>query len=135
MNALHKVAWIKLIVSLSAVSAALILYPWIGDRAAGAFGILGLLGICPLFMIERKNRVISDERDREIDYRSNSLASGIAWVILYLSLLAVALWHSWSDQDIPASYVLALVFINFPIYIGVQGAYSLVRYRSGRNAA
>lgn len=135
MNALHKVAWLKLIVSLVAVSAAIVLYPWIGDRAAGAFGILGLLGLCPFFMIERKNKIISDERDREIDFRSNSMSGVIAWLMLYLSLLAVALWHSWSGQDIPTRYALALVYINFPIYIGVQGAYSLMCYRGGRSAA
>ena len=135
MNALHKVAWIKLIVSLAAVLLAIVLYPWIGDRAAGAFGILGLLGICPLLLIDRKNKVISDERDRQIDCGSSSFGGAIAWTILYLSVLAVALWHSWSDQDIPARYALALVYINFPIYIGVQGAYSLVCYRSKQSAA
>ena len=135
MSALQKVAWVELVVSLAAISAALALYPWIGDRAAGALGILGLLGICPLFMIEKKNEVISDERDREIELRSKFWGFGVAWMFLSLSILAVAMWHSWSEQEIPTKYVIALVYIQFAICFGVKGAYSLMRYGSGRRAA
>ena len=134
MSALQKVAWVELVVSLTAISVALALYPWIGDRASGALGILGLLGACPLFMIKRQARVISDERDREIELKSKFWGFGVAWMFLSLSVLAVAMWHSWSDQEIPARYVIALVYIQFAICFAMKGAYSLVLYGGGRRA-
>ena len=135
MNALQKIAWVEVIVSLAAIFVAIALYPWIGDQAAGAMGILGLLGICPLFMLKKKNEVVSDERDRAIEIRAKYWGFGVAWMFLSLSVLVVAMWHSWSQQEIPAKFVFALVGIQFGIFFAVKGAYSLVRYGSVQRAA
>ena len=135
MNALQKVAWVELIVSLVAVATALALYPWFGDHAAGAIWILGLLGICPLIMLQEKGEVVSDERDRAIELRSTYWGQGAAWLLLSLSILAVGMWHSWIGQEVPAKYVIALVYIHLAVYFAVKGAYSLVCYGRSERAA
>lgn len=136
MNALHKVAWTELIVSFTALSTALLLSPWLGDQAAGAFGILGLLGICPLFFLfNKKNEVVSDERDREIGLRSKSFGFATAWMFLSLLILGVAMWHDWSGQAIPTNYAVFLVFIGFALCYSAKAAYALVCYRNEQSAA
>ena len=75
MSALEKAAWLELVVSVGAVALATALFPWLGQRATGSFGLLGLLGLSYLFVRPRRNRVVVDERDREIERRATELAS------------------------------------------------------------
>ena len=42
MNALEKVAWTELLVSVTTLVVVTALYPWFGDGATGAFGLLGV---------------------------------------------------------------------------------------------
>ena len=53
MSAMEKVAWFELLVSLTALVAVTALYPWLGNGATGAFGLLGLLGGCYWFLRPR----------------------------------------------------------------------------------
>jgi len=134
VNTLQKVAWIEMTVSFAALLAVLALYPWMGEAAIGAFGLLGLLGICPVFLLNRKNKVLSDERDRQIEIGSKTFGFGTAWLFLALSLLAVAMWYTWSSQAIPAEFVFALAWSSFALCYGAKGAYALACYRSGQVA-
>ena len=134
MNALHKVAWTELIVSVSALSAMAVLYPWIGNRAIGALWLLFLLWIAVFFRLERKNEITSDERDREIELRSSLYGYSSAWGFLTICLLSIAMWHTWSGKEIPAEYCIGLVVIQFAIFFGTKGAYSVLRYRGGQSA-
>jgi len=134
MNALQKVAWTELIVSVLALVSVLILYPWLGDRATGAFGLLGLLGVGSLFTIRRGNKIVSDERDRDIELRSKYWGFGTAWMFLFLSLIMITMWHGYQKQDIPTKYVFALIWLQFVVCYGVKGAVSLRLYRGGSSA-
>lgn len=135
MNALQKVAWTELIVSASALAAVGILYPWLGDRATGAFALLAFLGLTPLFMIRRGNRIVSDERDRDIELRSKYWGFGTAWMFLFLGLIATAMWHGYHKQDIPTKHAFALIWIQFVICYGVKGGVALYFYRGGHHAS
>ena len=135
MNALQKVAWTELIVSILALTSVLILYPWFGDRATAGFGLLGLLGLAPLFMIRRGDKILSDERDQDIELRSKFYGFGTAWVFLFLSLIAIAMWHSYHELDVPTKYVFAVVWMQFVVCYGVKGAVALHFYRGSRRAA
>ena len=45
MNAMQKVAWTELVVSISAVAVVCVLFPFIGSRATSAFALLGLVAL------------------------------------------------------------------------------------------
>ena len=134
MNALQKVAWTELIVAVMAFAIVLALYPWLGERAIGAFGLLGFLLITPLFMIRRGDRIVSDERDRGIELLAKYWGFGTGWMLLVLSLIAIAMWHGYHKQDIPTKPIFALIWIQFAVCYAVKGAASLYFYRGGHRA-
>ena len=134
MNAFHKVAWTEFIVSGLALFAMLILYPLIGDHAIGALWLLFLLCIAVFFKLGKKGEVISDERDREIELRSSLYGYSTAWGFVTICLLSIAMWCTWSGHQVPTKYCLALVYVQFAIFFGTKGAYSVIYYRSRQGA-
>ena len=135
MNAQEKVAWTELIVSVLAAVVVLALYPWIGNAALGGFGLLGLLGIAPLFLRRRGNQVVSDERDREIEKRSSWFGFGTAWFVMLLSLATITMWHSHHERDVPTGLLTALIMIQFALCYAIKGATSLIQYRGTSRAS
>ena len=135
MNSSEKVAWIELIVSVSAIVLVAALYPWLGGGAAGGFGLLGLLGITPLFMRKRAGQVISDERDRLIEQRSSLLGCGAAWVLMMLSLTAITMWHADQPQGVSPAILNSLIFIQLAFCFLIKGASTLIQYRGSHYAA
>lgn len=135
MNASEKVAWTELIVSVMAAVVVLSLYPWIGNAALGGFGLLGLLGITPLFLRKRGNQIVSDERDQEIEKRSSWFGFGTAWVTMLISLVAVTMWHSYQQLDVPTGLLTALIWAQFALCYAIKGAMSLIQYRGTNHAA
>ena len=136
MNAMEKVAWTELIVSVAAVAAAAALIPWLGNRASSAFALLGLI-VCSLwFLRTRGPRVVVDERDREIERRAPQFRGEAAWVATFLALIALVLWSSLYNQGVVATRVLTwLVWIQFAICYGVKGLVGVMSYRRQRHAA
>ena len=135
MNALEKVAWTELIVSVFAAGVVLSLYPWIGSAALGGFGLLGFLGMTPLFLRKRDNQVVSDERDLAIEKRSSWFGFGTAWTVMLLSLAAVTMWHSYHERDVSTGLLSALIWSQFALCYAIKGAMSLVQYRGMNRAA
>ena len=136
MNAMEKVAWTELIVSVAAVAAAAALIPWLGNRASSAFALLGLI-VCSLwFLRTRGPRVVVDERDREIERRATKFGVEAAWMATFLALIALVLWSSLYNQGVVATRVLTwLVWIQFAICYGVKGLVGVMSYRRQRHAA
>lgn len=136
MNAMQKIAYWEVAISFLAFIVVAALYPMMGHRATGAFGILGLLGFAPMFLIRKhKDEIISDERDKDIEQRATYLGVGAAWMFLFLSLIVITLWHGYLKQDIPVKYTVTLIWIQFALCYGVKGAVSLTMYRVSNNAA
>ena len=135
MNALEKVAWTELIVSVVAAVVVLALYPWVGQAALGGFGLLGFLGVTPLFLRKRGNQIVSDERDLEIAKRSSWFGFGTAWMVLLLSLTAVTMWHGYQQRDVPTGLLSALIWSQFALCYAIKGATSLIQYRGTSRAA
>jgi uncharacterized membrane protein len=135
MNAVEKVAWTELTVSILAVIVALALYPWLGQGALAGFGLLGLLGITPLFLRRRGNQVVRDERDVEIEKVSSWFGFGTTWIVMLLSLVAVTLWHAHLQRDVPTGLLSALIWIQFALCYAIKGAASLIQYRGISRAA
>ena len=85
MNAMEKVAWTEMGVSVAAVVLASLLIPWGSQAATSAFALLGLIGFTGAFLRRRGNRVVVDERDREIARRATSIGVGTAWMSLFMT--------------------------------------------------
>lgn len=130
MNAMEKVAWTELLVAVSAVVAATLLFPWFGTRASGAFGLLGLLVLSVFFVRGRGNRVLIDERDREIERRATRVGVGTAWMVLFTALIAATLWASYSQAHAVSTALLNwLIWIQFAVCYGVKGLAAVLMYR------
>ena len=99
MTAMEKAAWTELLVSVFTVAIVTSLYPWLGNRATAAFGLLGLIVLGAVFLRRRGAAVVVDERDREIANRAGRIGVGSAWM---MSLIVLATTSLWSNYQQPA---------------------------------
>jgi hypothetical protein len=130
MNAMQKIAWTELAVSVIAIATVSVLFPWLGARASGAFGLLGLIALSGLFLRGRGNRVLVDERDREIERRATSIGIGAAWQMLFMVLIAATMWSDYTQSHaVPTSFLNWLIWVQFAVCYGAKGLVSLVIYR------
>jgi hypothetical protein len=136
MNAMQKVAWAELMISVAAVIAATLLIPWLGPRATGAFGLLGLLGFSILFLQRRGNRVVVDERDWAIERKATGIGVGTAWMTLFTTLIAATLWANYSHAGaVSTEFLNWLIWVQFAICYGTKGLLAVVMYRKQQHAA
>lgn len=135
MNAVEKVAWIELTVPASATIVVLAMYPWMGQAAMGGFGLLGFLGMAPLFLRKRGNQVVRDERDVEIEKLSSWFGFGTAWVLMMISLVVITMWHIHQQRDVPTGLLSVLLWAEFALCYAIKGATTLIQYRGTRRAA
>jgi hypothetical protein len=130
MNAMEKVAWTELMVSLAAVVAVALLFPWLGDAAIGAFGLLGLMGLAVLFLRRRGNRVVVDERDHQIALRATAVGVYTSWMAVNLTLIAAVVWSGYAEADtVPTRLLHWLLWLQFAFCIGLRGLVSIALYR------
>lgn len=130
----EKLAWTELIVSLTTLVIVCLLVPFLGDRASGAFGLLAFLVAGMWFVRKQGNKIVKDERDREIEVRANLLGIGSAWMLLLLALIGLVLWSSSSnDSQVPTSYLNWLVWIQFALWAAVRGLVGILSYRAQRH--
>ena len=135
MNAVEKVAWTELIVSVVAVVVVLALYPSMGNAATGGFGLLGLLGMAPLFLRKRGNQVVRDERDAKIEKLSSWVGFGTGWLVMMLSLAVITMWHVSQRRDVSTGLLNALIWTQFALCYAIKGATTLIQYRGSSRAA
>ena len=135
MNAMEKVAWTELVVSVSAVTVATLLFPWLGHRATGGFGLLGLLVLSIVFVRQRGNQVVVDERDREIERRATRIGVGTAWMTLFTALIAATLWANYSHINaVSTRFLIWLIWVQFAICYGTKGLVAVIMYRRQQRA-
>jgi succinate-acetate transporter protein len=131
----EKQAWFNLAVVLLACAAFVALIPVLGPkRAAGAFGLLGLLGISPLFALGRRgeSEVIGDERDRMIQ----SQATLVAFAAFWLAFVAACMipWFIYQQQgSVPVGILPLIVLVGWIVFTSTQSVATLVQYRRGRD--
>ncbi|MGL4512945.1 MAG: hypothetical protein ACRCT8_07615 [Lacipirellulaceae bacterium] len=63
MNAMQRLAWTELLISVGTLGLAAGLYPWLGFGARGAFALLGLMALPAVYTSLRGHRWLVDERD------------------------------------------------------------------------
>ena len=136
MSAMEKVAWWELAVSVAAVAVVALLFPWLGARASGGFGLLGLIALGIFFLRRRGNRVAVDERDREIERRAKAIGVGTAWMTLLTALIAATMWTGFKQANAVSIELLNwLIWVQFPICYGMKGLVAIVMYRRHQHAA
>ena len=136
MNAMEKVAWTELGVSVAAVVLASLLIPWGSQTATSAFALLGLIGFTGVFLRQRGNRVAVDERDREIARRATSIGVGTAWMSLFMTLIAATMWSGYTQTySVSTAFLNWLIWIQFAVCYGTQGLVMVVMYRRQQHAA
>ena len=128
---MEKIAWTEFLVSSAAITLVLILLPFIGDRAACGFGLLGLVGFSVWFVRGRKQKPIIDERDREIERNATMRGVVAAWMFLMLALIVLVLWPASSERSgfVAKGTLNWLIWIQFAIYLGVKGLVAVISYR------
>jgi hypothetical protein len=136
MSAMEKVAWTELAISVAAVVVATALYPWLGNSAASAFALLGLLPFSIWFLRRRGPGVLVDERDQAIDRRATQLGVSAAWMFLFTGLIVIGLWSNYFNESVVATRLQTwLIWIQFAICYGVKGFVGVVSYRRQSRAA
>lgn len=131
MTAAQKYAWFNLMVIAVTCALVAITYPFLGHRAFGCFGMLGLLGLDPLFFRKKPGRVVADERDHLIWAQATLVAFAVFWLAFTLSAsVLVPAVYGW-DGALPVTYVCLGVAGGFMLFLGVQAATILVRYAQG----
>lgn len=139
MSAMEKMAWSEVVISTTAMVSALALFPWIGQGAVGAFGILGFLPCGMWFLRRRGNAVTSDERDHENEKKATFVGILTSWQVTIMSLVAIVL--STISQDHPNGQVAVLwlnwlIWLQFAICYLVKGiAFLLINRGQNRAAA
>lgn len=136
MSAMEKAAWTEFLVTLFTIAAVSIAYPWLGDGAAGGFGLLAFV-TCGLWFIRGKRKQTHvDERDQEIDRQSKLAGMSTTWMFLFLALIAIVFLNSSQEKGTVSLSVLNwLIWIQFAIFFLVHGLVSIIAYRKQRHAS
>jgi uncharacterized membrane protein len=127
-------AWFTLAVIGLALATFGVLIPVLGAwRAAGAFGLLGLLGVTPLFTLRRRGdtAVVADERDRLIHSRATLIAFAVFWVAFVgACMIPWAVYRK--DGSVPVDLLPLIVLAGWVVFSLTQSAAMLVQYHQGR---
>jgi hypothetical protein len=135
MSALQKYAYFNLAVIALTVAAVLALVPFLGQRALGGCGFLGLLGFSVLFLRPKSGQVSLDERDNLIQRRSTILAYAVFWVAFVLAAVLLSPLVYGQDGAVPVWVVQMSVFCGFMIVNAVMSVAILVQYAGGSQDA
>lgn len=130
MSASQKLAWFSLAVVAGTLVLVLALIPVLGPtRAQGGFGVLGLLGFTPWFLLRRRE-VLEDERDLMIRRRSGIVAFSIFWLAFVAACMSLPVVYGW-EGSVPVSIILSGVWYGFMLVVGVTAVTTLVLYQVG----
>jgi hypothetical protein len=124
----QKQAWFTLAVIGVTVVVVAALVPLMGRGAMGGFGILGLIGLGPLFYRRKGGRVLTDERDVMIQRRAVVIAYSAFWLIFVAAGVLVPFVY---PESVPSWLVGASVWGAFMLFMTVLSVATLVQYGRG----
>jgi hypothetical protein len=128
MSALQKYAWFNLAVIALTIVVILALVPFMGTKALGGFGFLGLLGFGYFFIRPRPGKVLIDERDNLIWRRSITLAYKIFWLLFVLVAGILPGRVFGQNGDVPVRVVQMSVFVAAMLVVAVMSIAILAQY-------
>src|SRR5437764_14899493 len=103
MSQMQKFAWFNLAVIAWTLVLVFSLLPFLGYRAMGGLGCLGLIGFGPLFFRKKPGQVLIDERDQLIQWRSWIFAYALFWVIFVLVAVVLSAAVYGEDGAVPVN--------------------------------
>ena len=113
MSRHEKSSWFNLAVVGVTLVTFLALLPLLGfPRALGAFCLLGCLGLVGIGRFAGKLRVVSDERDRQIQSDAGMIAYSVFWLAFVGG--SMGLWFVYRHQGSIPTNILPL----FPVVAG-----------------
>jgi hypothetical protein len=131
MSAMQKFAWFNLAVIAWTIAVVLALYPFLGKGALGGSGFLGLLGFGILFFRKKPGKVLTDERDQGIQWRSALLAFVVFWLVFVLAAALISPFVYGQDGAVPVPVIQISVFGGFMLVNAVMSIAILVQYAGG----
>jgi hypothetical protein len=135
MSRMQSFAWFNLAVIGLTVLVIFSLLPFLGHRAMGGLGFLGLLGIGPLFFRKKPGKVVTDERDLLIQLRAWIFAYALFWMMFVLVVVVLTPVVYGEDGAVPVSIVRVSVFWAVMLVYALGSIAILVQYgRGSRNA-
>lgn len=136
MTALQRYAWYNLGVIFLASLCVLACYPFLGARAMGCLGLLGLIGLSPFLFRKKPGQVSYDERDRLIQMRATNLAYAIFWVAFTQTAAIGSMAIYGGDGTVPVKVVQMSVVVAMMLFMTAQSVAILVQYaRDARGEA
>jgi hypothetical protein len=121
----QKQAWFFLAVLGLTTVVVVALIPFRGYGATGGFGFLGLTGLGPLFYRRKGERVVTDERDVQIQRR----ATLVAYTIFWLAFIAAGVLAPFVYPEcVPSRLVAASVWVAFMLFLAVLSVATLILY-------
>ena len=136
MSFQQKQAWFTLVVCAVGLVAFLALIPAIGpERASGAFGICGLVGVPILYVRCRRPDLQLDERDQIISRRAQLVGYRIFWVsfVAACMLLYGTFRYAMQQALVPVDYFPGFVIGAWVLFMVSSSIATLVQY--GRSHA
>ena len=135
MSRMQKFAWFNLAVIALTLLVVFSLLPFLEYRAMGGLGFLGLMGVGPLFFRKKPGQVVTDERDRLIQWRSWIFAYAVFWVVgVFFAAILSALVYG-EDGAVPVSVVRMSVFWALMLVYGLASIAILVQSAGGSGDA
>jgi len=98
------------------------------------FGLLGFLGLSPVFFRKRRSAVVVDERDTQIRLRSQFCAHLVVWLLFVLAAMTAPAVYGW-DGSVPVALVMASVWCEWIVLAGVSSLATLIQYGWGGHDA
>ena len=135
MSRMQKFAWFNLAVIALTSLVVFSLLPFLGYRAMGGLGFLGLIGVGPLFFRKQSGQVVADERDHLIQWRSWIFAYAVFWVVFVLVAVVLSAMLYGEDGAVPVSVVRISVAWAFMLVYALASIAILVQYAGGASDA
>ena len=130
MAEFEKRAWWNLCVAVGTVVLFAALWMVTGKPAASmaAFSVLAL-SACPFF---RLSPPTSDERDREIDRKSMTVAMGLFWLLIVIAGVAPGFALGWDTLvQVPVWAFSQVISVGWIVILTAKSAASIRMYRAG----
>lgn len=132
---MQKFAWFNLAVIGFTLVVIVALFPFLGHRAMGGMGFLGVIGLSPLFFRGQPGKVLADERDVLIQQRSWVLAYALFWLVFVLAAVVLSAAVYGQNGAVPVGVVQVSVAWGFMFVYSVASIAILVQYARGSKDA